>query len=258
MPELTQNLPWQIQTSLVCGYAAYLVAYMGIRFSHSAVDTFFVSLAFGLVATAMLWLARGMDPVYAVVIAFLVTLTAGILWRKLFRDVFHAALQAMNITWSNDDPSALATLSANSKHRMSQFAVQLNDGTWLYCENPKQFSDAPFKPVILGPTGDVAMYVTHKEPPGHDREEISRVRDQHYGDKITYLPAASIRQFIIRHENKVSSSRAAAYDKAARDLHGEFARTNADLDAEKQRHRTFLTGETQIRMYHPWNSRAIT
>lgn len=199
MSELA-TLPWQIQLTLASGYAAYLIAYIGIRSAHTSVDTFFVSLAFGLVTTGSMWIMRGIDPIYSVPAAFLTTVAIAILWRSFFRTWLHAALYRANVSWSNDDPSALATLSANSRARISQAGVQLDDGTWLTCAEADIFRNSPFPPVTIGPNGDVALYLTHEELPGQMKTELTTVRDEQWGDRITYIPASRIRRITLRHK----------------------------------------------------------
>lgn len=202
-------LPWQIQLTLASGYIAYTIGYVGIRHHHKATDVTFLTLAFGLISTVCLAALSRENPVVAGTIAFVSACAGAALWRKFGRVLVWKSLHRFNISWSNDDPSAIATLSHDTIHRMSQFAVELTDGTWLYCDDPGQFANAPFPAVTMGPNGDLALYVTHKEPVGGERAPVLGVRDSHHGDKITYVPASGIRQFVIRHAPKVSSSRAA-------------------------------------------------
>lgn len=199
MNETLLSLPWQIQASLASGYAAYLLAYMGIRFGHSSVDAVFVTLVFGLIATGVMWLLRAFDPIYYVPAAFAATIVVAVLWRRFFRDWLYALLYWMKVTWSNDDPSALATIINDIHSPITQAAVELDDGTWLMCNYAYKFKDAPFNPVILGPNGDVALYLTHEERKGEPVRELATVHDENYGDRITYIPAARIRRITLRH-----------------------------------------------------------
>lgn len=194
------QLPWNIQVALASGYAAYILCFAGIRAHHKAVDTTFSTLAFGLVATAVLFvLSPFKQPVWAGGAAFLATIIAGILWRKLGRGVLRAALRSGDVTWSNDDPSALATVSADSRHRVSQVAVLVDDGTWLRCDSTAKFEGAPFYPYVLGPSGDIALYLTHEDKPNGDSAELRSVRDAVHGDRVTYVPASRIKRITIRH-----------------------------------------------------------
>lgn len=88
---------------------------------------------------------------------------------------------------------------ANSKYRVYQVAVLKDDGTWLRCDDTTKFQGAPFAPCLLGPTGDVALYLTHTEPPNADVSELKTVRDAHYGDRITDVPANRIKMLTLRH-----------------------------------------------------------
>ncbi len=200
MPNLeVLKLPWEIQTALASGYAAYMLAYTGIRMRHSAIDTAFITLVFSLIATLVLLLTSTAGAIIGVPAAFLSTCTVGFVWRKWGRSAYRAFLRYFDLTWADDDQSALETLLANSKHRVYQVGVLLDDGTWLRCDDTTKFSDAPFGSCLLGPAGDVALYLTHIEPNGADPQEMKTVRDPKYGDRITYVPASRIKMITLRH-----------------------------------------------------------
>jgi hypothetical protein len=110
-------------------------------------------------------------------------------------------MRALNSSWSDDDPSALATILANSKHHLSQVAVLLDDGTWLRCDDAGMFADAPFGPCKLGPNGDMAIYITHEQLTDGSVKELRTVRDPYYGDRVTYIPASKIKRVNYRHMN---------------------------------------------------------
>jgi len=111
------------------------------------------------------------------------------------------ALRWAKVSWSDDDPSALATLSGNARFPVSQIAVELDNGTWLRCDDASRFANAPFGPFVIGPTGDVALYLTHLEKPGEPDVEVHNVRDGHWGDRITYVPAPRVRRITLRHKH---------------------------------------------------------
>jgi hypothetical protein len=203
------TLSWQIQTALASGYAAYLLGYMGIRWAHKTIDTAFCTLVFSLVASAVLFIMQHQHPIIAAASAFLATCLAAVLWRRLIRKWLFWALRKCDVTWSNDDPSALDTLSSNARFRITQVSVELDDGTWLESRDASQFSDAPFNPVILGPNGDIALYLTHETRKGETARQLTSVRNSYYGDRITYIPAQRVRQITIRHKKISRSSQAA-------------------------------------------------
>jgi hypothetical protein len=199
MNDTLLNLPWQIQVSLASGYAAYLLSYRGIRFGHRTIDTTFITVAFGLIATGVMALLKAEKPLLSGVAAFAITCLAALIWRRFLRHLVQLMMHKLDISWANDDPSALATLSSNNRYKVSQVAVELDDGTWLRCDRTDKYADAPFGPMVLGPDGDIALYLTHEEKLGKAVKELGTVRDPSWGDRITYIPAARIRQITFRH-----------------------------------------------------------
>jgi hypothetical protein len=213
------NLPWEAQIALASGYAAYMLAYAGLRHSHRAIDTALIALVFSLIASATLALGKSLtlaNPVLLGALAFCMSTLSGLLWRKWGRDFVSASLRLFDISWSNDDPSAFVTLTGSTHFYVTQVAVLLDDGTWLRCDHAEQFIDAPFGPCQLGPNGDIALYLTHEEAPDGQAKPLSTVRNAAYGDRITYIPASRIQRITIRHVPKSSGPlRAAESDDRA-------------------------------------------
>jgi hypothetical protein len=206
------KLPWDLQVPLASGYAAYVLAYTGLRDRQKTVDIAFISLVFSLIATFVLALAakRDIGPINASMLAFAATVAAGVLWRKFGRPFVGWSLRAANITWSNDDPSALTSLGGSTRYYVTQVAVLLDDGSWLSCLSASEFSRSPFGPFQIGPNGDIALYVTEISPAEGDARPQPTVHDDAYGDRITYVPATRIRQITFRHRQKPSRSWLAA------------------------------------------------
>jgi hypothetical protein len=221
------NLPWKIQVALASGYAAYLLGYRGVRAAHKAIDTAFITLVFGLVATSVIVLLAGQNIVVITASAFAASCVSAILWRMIFSQWLHGVMHHFNISWSNDDPSALATLSNNTKYPLTQIAVELDDGTWLRCDDTSKYIGAPFGPVVLGPNGDIAFYLTHQELLGADAKQLTSVRDPNYGDRITYIPAHRINRITFRHKQKTSR-----LSKAEVSQHSGSAQPSAESSLE--------------------------
>jgi hypothetical protein len=192
-------LPWEIQLAMASGYAAYVLAYTGLRDRHRPIDVIFISVVFSLIATLTLWFLSAQGPIISGTTAFAVSVIAGIAWRKFLRPVVLWALRKFDISWADDEPSALATLSANNKYRVSQIALLLDDGSWLCCEATHKFAASPFGPLQLGPNGDVALYVTSIVSPDGEEQNQGSVCDPIYGDRITYVAASRIKQITLRH-----------------------------------------------------------
>jgi hypothetical protein len=214
------KLPWEIQVALASGYAAYALAYTGLRERQRTIDIAFLSLVFSVPATMVFGVLASRSPIISIPIAFVGAFAVALIWRKFLRPLMFPILRQFNVTWADDDPSALATLCGNAKFGVTQIAVLLDDGTWLRCDDVQKFEHAPFWPYVLGPNGDVALYLTHEESAGGEAKALSTVRDPHYGDRITYVPASRIREITIRHASKASrSSMAVGAEAAAAALH---------------------------------------
>jgi hypothetical protein len=199
MNEKLWNLPWEIQLAVGSGYAAYMLAYLGIRDHHKAVDVTFRTIAFGLCATAALALVPSSWGWWRVAAAVFAALAGGILWRFWLSDGVHWLARRSNLSWSDDTPSAWSRITQHNRRIFySQLAIQLDDDGWLFCEDTRPFDNAPFGPCVLGPNGDVALYVTHKCEPGGEIAAVEGIRDPHHGDEITYVPASRVRTFRVR------------------------------------------------------------
>lgn len=200
MPDALLNLPWVIQLSLASGYAAYLLCYAGIRGKHTTVDVTFLTLTFGLIATGIAYLANmNAKPVVASLLAFMLTCAAGLLWRRFLRKGVRWFLRQADVSWSDDDPTALASIIFDSTHRLSQIAVLTDDGVWLRCDNLVDYKDCAFGPCKIGAEGDVAMYVTHSVDKDGMEKEFKTTKDPEYGDRITFIPASKIKRINFRH-----------------------------------------------------------
>lgn len=196
------KLPLEIQAAVASGYAAYMIAFAGIRAHHKAVDVGFSTIVFSMVTTLVLAaLASSSAPIaWNIAIAVVVTLVAGATWRLFGRATLRTFIRASDISWADDDPSVWAAFLANTDVFVSQIGVLLDDGTWLRCDDTTKLSDAPFGPCCLGTQGDVALYLTHVEEPNGAARALKSVRDDHYGDRITYVPADRIRRVTLRYK----------------------------------------------------------
>lgn len=211
-PELL-SLPIVIQLSLASGYAAYHFAYVGIREHHKTIDVAFITLAFGLIATAVfssliaieehLKFAGIFGQLVAGLAAFLAAVFAAVIWRKYGRDWLQKDLRNKDISWANDDVSALRTISSSTSYFFTQVTVELIDGKCLITDNTSLFEGAPYAPFALGQNGDLAIYLTHEENPKTKKiKKFKTVRSPDCGDCMTYVPANQIRRMTFRLKKK--------------------------------------------------------
>lgn len=207
MDEKFLRLPWEIQVALGSGYLAYALAYLGIKDHHKPIDTAFRTIAFGLCATSVLSLLPPAYGFWRIAAAVLASLVSGALWRYWIADGVQWLVRKADLSWSDETPSAWSKITLhNSRTYVSQISIQLDDDSWLFCDDTRQFADAPYGPCVLGPNGDVAFYATHKCLPGEAIVEDLDVRDAHHGDKLTYVPASKIRRVSLRMLKSTKSS----------------------------------------------------
>lgn len=210
MPTDILALSWTVQIALASGYAAYIIAFRGIRSHHSTQDTIFSVLIFSLIASGTLWLLKDTSPVLGSVLAFMCCIIVAAVWRSLGAPAGNWTLRKLKVTWADDTPSAWARLQENRSIRVSQIAVWLNDGSRLICEDVSLFSGFPYAPYVLGTNGDILLYVTHVRPKQSDDPNAERpaskaqptLLDSTFGALVTYVPVAKIERVTIRHEAK--------------------------------------------------------
>lgn len=207
MEEKLFSLPLQVQIALGGGYLAYLIAYAGIHQHHTASEVFFRSIAFGMVATAILlwspeapdWLAGWKHPLWRPVIAIVSTIFVGGFWRWRGMRWSRNLLRSINVSWTDDIPTAWLSITATDTDTCpSQIAVELLNGRLLWCDDTRKFGDAPFGPCVFGLDGSIAMYVTSERRPDGSWLDHCNIRHAIDGDQLTYIPAAQIQRIDLR------------------------------------------------------------
>jgi len=207
MDEKLLSLPFYIQFALGSGYLAYLVAYAGIRQHHTPSEVFFRSIAFGMTTTAvMLWapeapatFARWKHPIWRPCTALIFTVTIGVFWRWRGMRWSRATLRKLNVSWTDDIPTAWLSVTATETDvSPTQIVVDLDSGRTLMCDDTRLFAGAPFAPCVYGLDGSIAFYVTAERPSGGDWVERTEIRHDVEGDMLTYVPATAIKRVQLR------------------------------------------------------------
>lgn len=177
-----------------------MLAYRGIRAHHGPFDTFFSIILFSLLTTFVFSISKVNSIVINGGFSIAISLLLAIFWRVIARDLLSKICRKIGLSWADDDPSALVTLTANSRYAVTQVAVHLQDGTILRCDDTSKFNNAPFGPILIGPNGDVALYLTHRDPADGSASVAQQyVVDPNYGFRITYVPASQIKILDLRH-----------------------------------------------------------
>lgn len=207
MDEKLLDLPINIQLALGSGYLAYLVAYAGIRQHHTPTEVIFRSLAFGMAATAILLWApeapaifnRWKHPLWRPAAALAATISIGAFWRWRGMRWSRLGLRKLNISWTDDIPTAWLSITATeTDYSPTQIVVDLDNGRTLMCDDTRLFNGAPFSPCVYGLDGSIAFYVTAERPPNGEWVEIADTRHEGEGDMLTYVPAAAIKRVQLR------------------------------------------------------------
>ena len=194
------GLSWATLVTIASGYSGYYIANVGLRDHHKAIEITFASLVFGFFSTAAYLLTQmlGGGVILATVLAFLVGMSLGAAWSKFGRKLLTRLLREHRVSHSDEMPSALQNVFAETGTDMHRLSVQMTDGTWLVCERMDQFKDAPNGPAVIGRHGDVLLYVTHRRKPNGEYEAIDDVDLPDWGQEATYVPAAHVRRIDMR------------------------------------------------------------
>ena len=207
MDEKLFDLPFHIQLALGSGYLAYLVAYAGIRQHHTPSEVVFRSIAFGMAATAIvLWAPEApaifdawKHPFWRPTFALIFTVAIGAFWRWRGMRWSRKALRKLNVSWTDDIPTAWLSVTATETDvSPTQIVVSLENGRTLMCENTRDFIGAPFAPCIYGLDGSIAFYVTAERPQGGEWVDRTDIRHHVDGDMLTYVPASAINRVELR------------------------------------------------------------
>jgi hypothetical protein len=191
-------LPIAVQIALGSGYLAYMIAYAGLREKHTATDAIFRAVAFGLVATAVL---TSFDPARlpTKICAVLLTVLAGAGWRWIGMELTRKVLRRTDISWTDDIPTAWLSITAvKTDARISQIAVDLDDGRTVVCEDTRRFVGAPHGPCVFGLSGDLGIYVTAEMRANGEWFSHEHVLHDTQGANMTYLPASKIKRVELR------------------------------------------------------------
>jgi hypothetical protein len=196
-----------VQIALAGGYLGYLVAYVGIRKDHQQVDTVFLTVAFGIIATlAARYLSPHVSTEWSIALAVAAPVLAAIVWRVVLRPVLRRALRLFSFSYADDDATVWTALAADTGNVVTQVTAVLKDGRTLFCDDTSKFADAPIAPFMVAPDGAVTMYVTHSSRRDKDDKEIETehadTHDASWGDSMTIIPADSIHSLDLRFKKR--------------------------------------------------------
>ncbi|MEL4072847.1 hypothetical protein WKW50_22165 [Ochrobactrum sp. GPK 3] len=200
--KLLTQLQWSTLLAFAAGYAGYFVANVGLRTHHRSIDITFSALIFGVFgAFAYDYCSRklGWSLFGASAVGFFVPIIIGGLWAWKLRSLMYVVFRKLDISHSDEVPTAWKAVFQATKARSTQLDVKLIDGTWLRCLRLADFEQAPNGPCVFGNDGDIAMYVTHEKSPGdEDFEHVETVHEENWGYEMTFIPKEQIARVYLR------------------------------------------------------------
>lgn len=189
------SAPMEISVAMGLGYVGYFIAHIGRKDHHKQTDIILSTAVFGLISMMIyreVYRNHHSDVLAVLASLGMVSLLAAI-WNGFGRSYFAKILRSARVTYSDDLPSAWRAIPEAKGVYAEQLSVKLIDGTWLHCDDMSKFEESPNRSCVFGGEGDLLMYVTHVKAPGaNEYVEKVRVKDNKYGDLITYLPKSQI------------------------------------------------------------------
>lgn len=194
------SLPEQLQVILVSGYLGYSIAYAGFRENERKEDVFYGILSFGIFGyifydftrkahSTFLWPGLG---------ALLVSVVIALFWRKYGRQWFNATLHKAAISNEDGIKTTWARIVQDTTIAPTQIVVQMKDGSKYTCDDVQAYGNAPIPLYYTDTDGNVAIYVTQKTATDGVETIVDAVRNESWGDRITYIPSKDIANIDIR------------------------------------------------------------
>lgn len=138
----------------------------------------------------------------AIFSAFAVVIVAS-LWRKLGKQWANNVFQKQGVLNEDGTPNVWVGLTQCTHSGPTQIKVLLKDGSALICNDVQSFSNAPFPRYYTDNDGNIGLYVTTIKKPDGSTKDMPTVRDEDWGDRLTYVPACEISRVMIRFKKKI-------------------------------------------------------
>ena len=184
------ELSTYLQVVIGCGFIAYLVAMHGRRREEKAVDVLFGVVAFGL-PVMVLWhglIKIGFPEWAGIILSIAYSFFLGVIWRKWVKKLFYKAMYDAGVSTDEGYKSTWQRIIQDVDIEPKQIFVTLKDGKVLSCEHIGRFKGAAIELSSIDDDGNIAIYVTHID----GKEVKAKLRDEKWGDLITYIPATEV------------------------------------------------------------------
>ena len=154
-------------------------------------------MIFGLIGVTVFRGFEGkVNLLFAIMFAFLSTISTSVLWRKYIQRRFSEFLRKRRISWDDGVKNPWQSMQQDTRFNVTQLTVRLKSGRVLHCESVGNFNIAPHGPCMFGEDGSVGIYVTQityadgSEHPWNPHDEN--------GFQMTFVPASEIQEVDIR------------------------------------------------------------
>lgn len=191
-------LPLQMQVSIAAGFAAYAVAYAGLRTHHKPQELVMITGIFSGVALLAFSLVAAMPVPVQIGIAIFVPILLGAAWRAALRGCWYWLMDKLKVHGDDGHPSAWDSLIHSfDKHEVTEAMIYLIDGSELFMNGGPDKASAPLRGFVMGGTGDVIVCVDSEEKP--DGSEFERFEPTNqWGSRLTFVPSDQIKRIEVR------------------------------------------------------------
>ncbi len=202
MPDIQNffNLSESLQLVIASGYIGYIISQFGYRKNERGDEFFYGMITFGLLGTMFFHIWASLFPGFPLpaFLSILCVIVLALLWRKWLRRCFFAVLHLAKITNDDGISTVWSRITQDTEMAPTQVMVEMSDGSAYFCENVSAFDDALIPRYYTDDDGNIAMYVTKYINTRGETEPCKNVRDEHWGDMVTYIPKDMIKSVNFR------------------------------------------------------------
>lgn len=198
------TLPEYIQIVIATGYIGYSVAKSGLRDKERKDELLYGVIVYGLFGYIAYDLFKSHFTYFffPAIFATVFSVMIACLWRKFGKPLSNFFLQKAGVLNEDGTPSVWVGLTQATHVGPTQMSVRLKDGSILNCDDVQSFRNAPFPKYYTDNDMNIALYVTSSKSPDGVKEDHPTVRDETWGDRLTYVPASEISRVQVRIKKK--------------------------------------------------------
>lgn len=204
-------LTFELQVALVAGYLGFSVATAGLRHGIRTEDALFQIIVYALPAAILMHLPpeviRDRLPenraVYLLaLLSVLATVAVALIWRRWGRGIWYRWLRRRGLSAENNMPSTWDSIIQEPGIEWHQVSVTTDDDKSYECTDTAIFSGAAIQLPDIDREGNVALYCDQITQADGTVKKMEGVDFPGWGTRLTYIPAARIKNIQIRIKRK--------------------------------------------------------